>query len=178
MWMARISWQLPSSSGPDATFYWQYLTTLLHLLIGGQRDLGRTEGWWRKTGSLSAPQEAVDVTAQMSSSLYKYWLSVCHAQVQGTWCGWNHHSSCPHRVHSTVREKAGHWWKYSTYGKCNSREVWSAMKAHTTVPESNLGEGVIKEGFLKEAMSQLRLEGQELAKEEEVRKKRRKNGSR
>lgn len=53
--------------------------------------------------------------------------------------------------------------------------LWKLLRQ---VSKSDLGKEVIREGFLKEVMRKLRLEGQELAKEEEVREKGRKNGSR
>lgn len=53
--------------------------------------------------------------------------------------------------------------------------LWKLLRQ---VSKSGLGKEVVREGFLKEVMRKLRLEGQELAKEEEVREKRRKNGSR
>lgn len=53
--------------------------------------------------------------------------------------------------------------------------LWKLLRQAS---KPDLGKEVIREDFLKEVMRKLRLEGQELAKEEEVREKRRKNGSR
>lgn len=76
----------------------------------------------------------------------------------------------------TVGEQGGHTFKYSISITAAKYGVfWKLLRQ---VSKSDLGKEVIMAGFLKEVTHKLRLEGQELAKEGELREKRRKNGSR